>query len=170
MKGLCEWPQTLDPWFSIEVFAILDTKTMADIFPDPAWLKIYFTLKFGLFFVLSANILAVLDPRTLSIGSKIPKSAINFAVIFYTLKLFKLGNPYKTLLALKPLFDAKEANINAEFYNTHLIWFGNKIVFDILNILKCFAPIKMVHFMAFFLNPSYFTYASFHCIFSNIRS
>ena len=62
MKGLCEWPQTLDPWFSIEVFAILDTKTMADIFPDPAWLKIYSTLKFGLFFVLFANIFAVLDP------------------------------------------------------------------------------------------------------------
>ena len=34
------------------------------------------------------------------------------------------------------------------------------MVFDILNILECFAPIKMIHLVACILNPSYFTYAS----------
>ena len=85
--------ERLIPGCGIEVFAILVTESMANIFPDPVWLKIYFTLKFGLFFVFSANILAVSGSENPFNGSKLPKLAITFAVMFYTLKVFKSGNP-----------------------------------------------------------------------------
>lgn len=53
----------------------------------------YSTLMFGLFLANYFNLLAISTSENPFRGSSLPKWAITFAVIFYTLKVFKSGMP-----------------------------------------------------------------------------